>query len=58
MKCDGILSYTILSVPVFMKKQRRLERATVAARGHIADFFERVSDDDPHIVYSLLIADR
>jgi hypothetical protein len=57
MKCDGILSYTILSVPVFMKKQRRLDRATVAARRHIADFFERVSDD-PHIVYSLLIADR
>ncbi len=41
-KMDGLLSYTILSVPVHMAKQRRLEHAITAARRHICFFLDKV----------------
>jgi hypothetical protein len=41
-KMDGLLSYTILSVPVHMAKQRRLEHAITAARRHICSFLDKV----------------
>ncbi|ELR15932.1 uncharacterized protein ACA1_023840 [Acanthamoeba castellanii str. Neff] len=62
-KMDGLLSYTILSVPVHMAKQRRLEHAITAARRHICSFLDKlkhirmwqINEDvrDGHISFAL-----
>jgi hypothetical protein len=48
-KLDGLLSYTLLSVPVHMAKQRRLEHAATAARRHITFFLDKVCNRLNHI---------